>query len=215
MSDNVPRYPDGQLAYPFSTGSGDDLEFFYVHPDTDEGRQLIAQGIQLPPLSAYYMVNMFPTPLHGPAGTQRPILSPTPSTPEEDATPLPSEGLSQNVVSTVHTGDEESVQGDSDNAKLGGPVATHIQKTKGKEKTESLTSFRAKWTSSDLVLLARTVSEVGPYLVSRGDEGKSWATVRDKVVADETYSMRDTDEKLDADEFRLKTNALVSYYKVC
>jgi len=215
MSDNIPCYPDGQLEFPFSTGSGDDIEFFYIDPDSDEGRQLIARGIQLPPLSAYYMVNMFPTPLHGPVGTtQRLILSPTPSTPEEDATPPPHKGLSQNVVNTVHTGDEESVQGDSDNAKLGGPVATHVQKTKGKEKTESPTS-RANWTSSDLVLLARTVGEGSPDLVSRGDEGKSWATVRDKVMVDETFLMRDTSERLSADEFRLKANAFVSYYKVC
>jgi hypothetical protein len=160
------------------------------------------------------MPNMYPTPFHEPAGTQRLVLSPTPPTPEEDATPLPSEALSQNVVNTVHTGDEGSVQGDSDNAKLGGPVATHIRKTKAKEKMENPTSFTAKWTS-DLVLLARTVGEVGPYLLPRGDEGESWATVREKVMADETFSMKDAGEKLDAEKFRLKANALVSYNKVC
>ena len=95
----------GPLEFPFCLGTGDDKEYFYYHPDSDEGHKLIVQGFKLPPLSAYSFVNMLPTHLRGPAGTQRFALSPN-SIPEEDATPPPP---SQNVTNTVHTSDGAQV----------------------------------------------------------------------------------------------------------
>lgn len=179
LDSNPPCLPPGPT-YSFQ----DDAEHEYIHPDSTKGHHLPAQahGYKLPTPSAFSLQT-------------RPSLPPISSLFRSPARLVP---LSSNIINTM------SVQSP------GPHEGTFKSSTTSSEQNPSVkgSSTRKKYTSHDLVAIARAVVEEMPFLAAHGEKANTWAKVN-KNLRENGFR-----HAMSTDLLRHKAEALVHYKKV-
>lgn len=203
---NTTKPPDPRYLPPPTYGYGDDTEYEYIHPNSVEGRQLQAQGYRLPTPSAYATI----APPSTRAQLDRltyPSLPPISSLLHSPARPAP---LSSNIVNTVSAQPapvtipaRKAPEQRADARKLIASSASGKQNPSVKG-----SASKKKYSSQDLVLIARAVVEEMPFLAPYGEKTNTWNKVNENLRENGfRYA-------ISTDQLRHKAEGLVQYKKV-
>ncbi|KAJ3509511.1 hypothetical protein NLJ89_g5190 [Agrocybe chaxingu] len=185
---------------PFTSGHGDDAEYYYVHPGTSEARRLEQRGLTLPAVSDF---------AGAPLPNARPPKLPSICELLDKAPALnSSRGLSNNITNTLPTPPQTQASVPlAESSKVPSkPASPAIEKNipaKKREETKSAVGGgRKKLTAQDLILIARAVIEKMPFLEGHGNRTAAWQNINNELQANGLSC------QITADRLRQKAEAL-------